>query len=128
LVLLAEDDVATRTVIRRILESVGHRVEAHETADACLAWLRARGAEELPTVVVTDVMMPGLNGIAFTKVLREEYPQLPVILVSGYADVRDRVPEMLAARPVILEKPFTATALHDAMRRATRPSGSGAQA
>ncbi|HRN53678.1 MAG TPA: ATP-binding protein, partial [Gemmatimonadaceae bacterium] len=128
LVLLAEDDVSTRTVIRRILESVGHRVEAHETADACLAWLRTRGPDAMPIVVISDVMMPGLNGIAFTKVLREEYPQLPVILVSGYADVQDRVPEMLAARPVILEKPFTASALHDAMRRALRPSGSGAQA
>src|SRR5690606_8472927 len=54
LVLLAEDDVSTRTVIRRILESVGHRVEAHETADACLAWLRTRGPDELPMVGVTD--------------------------------------------------------------------------
>lgn len=128
LVLLAEDDPATRTVIRRILEATGHRVQAHETADAALAWLRARGDAPPPMAVITDVMMPGLNGIAFTKLLRDEYPGLPVILVSGYADVRDRVPDDLALRPVILEKPFTAKALHDALRRAMGVAASGREA
>jgi FixJ family two-component response regulator len=50
-----------------------------------------------------------------------------VILVSGYADVRDRVPDDLAARPVILEKPFTARGLYDALRRAVA-AASGRQA
>jgi signal transduction histidine kinase/CheY-like chemotaxis protein len=127
LVLVAEDDPSTRAVICRILEAGGHRVEAHETADAALASLRARGTASLPLAVITDVMMPGLNGIAFTALLRDEFPSLPVILVSGYADVRDRVPDDLAARPVILEKPFTARALHDALRRAVA-SASGRQA
>ncbi|MBA3853637.1 MAG: hypothetical protein C0503_04425 [Gemmatimonas sp.] len=128
LVLLAEDDPSTRTVIRRILETRGHRVEARETADACLEWLTNCPDDALPLAVISDVMMPGMNGIAFAAVLRERYPQLPVILVSGYADVRDRVPDDLAIRPVILEKPFTASALHDALRRAVQGAVSGGEA
>lgn len=128
LVLLAEDDPSTRRVITRILEAGGHRVQAHETADACLAWLATCPAESLPIAVISDVMMPGMNGIAFAAVLRERFPRLPVILVSGYSDVRDRIPADLASRPVILEKPFTASALHTALRRAVRQMASSRQA
>lgn len=127
LVAVAEDDPATRMVIRRILESAGHRVEAFDTANACLAWLHTQVAIEAPMAVISDVMMPGLNGIAFTTVLRELHPELPIILVSGYADVRDRIPADLEIRPVILEKPFTAAALHDALRRAVTPAASSAR-
>ena len=128
LVMLAEDDPSTRMVMKRILEAGGHRVQAHETADAALAWLETCPAGSFPIAVISDVMMPGMNGIAFAAVLRERFPHLPVILVSGYADVRDRIPADLASRPVILEKPFTASALHAALRRAVRHARSSRQA
>lgn len=118
LVLVAEDDAATRRAVQRILESAGHRVLTFVTADDCLDWLDDRQRTEVPVAVISDVMMPGLNGIAFAALLRERHPRLPIVLVSGYADVRDRIPADYAARPVILEKPFTAAAVHDALRRA----------
>lgn len=68
--------------------------------------------------VVCDVMMPGMNGVAFAGIVQGEFPQLPVLLISGYSDVRERLDASLRERVAILEKPFTAMALYAAIRRA----------
>src|SRR5690606_5720317 len=97
LVLVAEDDAATRSVLTRLLARAGHEVHAVERADDALAWLRG-GPEVAPMAVVCDVMMPGMNGVAFAGIVQGEFPQLPVLLISGYSDVRERLDASLRER------------------------------
>jgi FixJ family two-component response regulator len=64
-------------------------------------------------------MMPGLDGAELSQRIRERWPSLPVVIVSGYADVELQTGQILAA--VVLEKPFTARALVEAIARAVPP-------
>lgn len=83
-VLLVEDEPALRTLSRRALEAAGHEVLVAEDAAAACAALAA-GFE--PEVVVSDVTMPGeMDGLALAEALRAERPDLPIVLISGYAE------------------------------------------
>jgi Response regulator containing CheY-like receiver domain and AraC-type DNA-binding domain len=84
-VLLVEDEVNLRTRFRKLLEEVigGCRVVG-EAANGCeaLEWLKTQMAD----VVITDIRMKDMNGIELLKRLKEQYPSMPVVIVSGYGD------------------------------------------
>jgi signal transduction histidine kinase/ActR/RegA family two-component response regulator len=112
-VMLVEDDDATRDVTARILEERGFGVRtSHDGAAALLAL----HAGPLPDLVLTDLMMPGVDGAELAHHIRTNWPHLPVIVMSGYADVELATGAIEA--DVVLEKPFTARALLDAISRA----------
>jgi CheY-like chemotaxis protein len=84
-VLLVEDEDSVRRVIRVMLEQHGYNViEAATPADACTIF--ERHAHEI-RVLVTDVVMPGMNGPALAQRLVAIEPQLTILFVSGYTDV-----------------------------------------
>lgn len=84
LVLVADDDEAVRNVMRKILVRAGYRVvTAVNGRDAQRVFLEHR--DEL-ALVVTDIMMPELNGVELGRWAREQIPDLPVLLVSGFAE------------------------------------------
>jgi PAS domain S-box-containing protein len=115
-VLLVEDEAAVRATTRRILERHGYRVlEARHGADGLLVWRAAGGAVD---ALVSDVRMPELDGPGLAAALRRERPDLPIVLMSGYA--ADAVPEAraLPASAVFLDKPFEPEALLRAVARA----------
>ena len=114
-ILVVEDDEAARGVTARVLQQAGFDVRLAPDGNTALAALESG---PLPRVVVSDLMMPGLDGAQLSQRIREQWPQLPVVIVSGYADVVLHTGELHAA--VILEKPFTAHALVDAIARATQ--------
>jgi PAS domain S-box-containing protein len=104
-VLVVEDEVNVRRSIVRILERQGIRViEARHGADALLAFDAAGGAVD---AVITDLVMPELGGVELVARLRERRPDLPVVVVSGYAGTGGKA--IPGARH--LEKPFEAAAL-----------------
>ena len=83
LVLLVEDDQTVRALARTVLERQGYRVLALDRpllVDAALA-----EAGETPAVLVTDVVMPGMDGRTLARMLRRRDPSLAVVLMSGYA-------------------------------------------
>ncbi|HEY0778740.1 MAG TPA: PAS domain S-box protein [Gemmatirosa sp.] len=111
-ILVVEDESAVRSTVRRVLERLGHRVlEARHGRDALDLLRRADG----PSVglVLTDVTMPEMGGRALVEQLAAERPELPVLVMSGYAATAAGV----AASDVIL-KPFTADALAARVERA----------
>ena len=115
-VLLAEDDDAVRSVAVRILERLGYRVIATSSADECLrAADAAQGGLDL---LLTDVVMPDLNGRELFEKLAASRPGLRVLFMSGYAG------DVVTQRGVPLEglaliqKPFTAEALAEAVHHA----------
>jgi len=117
-VLLVEDEPTLRLLARRALAGAGHEVEAAEDSEAALALVEAGFA---PDLLVSDVTMPGeMDGLGLVVALRERRPDLPVILVSGYAEAT--VGEGLAGRGVrFLEKPFRMAELLAAVAEAEFP-------
>ena len=102
-ILVVEDEAMLLRLVSRSLEACGHRVstarDGHEALDLALT--------DPPDVLVTDVILPGLDGGELTRRLRERHPRIPVLFTSGYA------PEAITAKivengfTVFLPKPFT---------------------
>lgn len=107
-VLLVDDDEDVRFMGTRILERAGYNVVAADGAEAAVREIRSGASVD---VVVTDLAMPDMDGLALAETLRAERPTLPVILMSGLIDddVRLRA-SALDVRGVLL-KPFGATDL-----------------
>jgi PAS domain S-box-containing protein len=80
-ILLVEDDAELRVVIERSLTAAGHTVHGAERASEALAWL-ARGVPI--DLLVSDVVLPEMNGVELAKAVRRDRPNVPVLLVSGY--------------------------------------------
>jgi len=127
-VLVAEDDDRVRTLIVRLLTRQGYDVRAFASAEGLLDWTAQHPASF--DLLLTDVMMPGMNGRELVHYLRLAHPDVPVLYTSGYtADIigAHGVPMGSAS---FLAKPFTAAdlaikvrAVLDASRDAARRSG-----
>jgi signal transduction histidine kinase/CheY-like chemotaxis protein len=113
-VLLVEDEDQVRNFMIKGLEHEGFTVTACPNADCALEKLAQAVVQ--PDVLVTDVVMPRINGGQLAEAVRQRYPGLPVLFVSGYTDdiiaqhgiVRDGV--------ALLEKPFSPSALAHKVR------------
>ncbi len=110
-VLLVEDDLLLRMSVARGLERLGYRVRQAADGDQALARL----ASERPSLMVSDIRMPGLDGVELTRRARHMHPGLKVLLVSGFADENARiaVPGLDVA---FLPKPFTVKTLGERIR------------
>lgn len=106
-ILLIDDDASLRTVMRKLLERRGHDVRDAPDGAIGLAMVR-KGA---PDLVISDLLMPEQEGVETIMALRNEFPDLKVLAVSGAGSNGDWQPlkdaEMLGA-DASLEKPFRA--------------------
>ena len=112
-ILLVEDNQNVGRFTSDMLEDIGHGSVWVGSADRALAELRQD--HQRFDVVFSDVIMPGMNGVALALKLRDLYPDLPVVLTSGYSEV-------LAAEGAhgfeLLQKPYSVTGLTEVLRRA----------
>ncbi|MFT3921542.1 MAG: ATP-binding protein [Myxococcales bacterium] len=113
-IMCIDDDATVLMALDAMLTHVGHRVTSVGSPHEALARLRDDAAEF--DLIVTDYTMPQLNGLEFARLLLELRPDLPVILISGYADVAGSSSLPPNVRSV-LKKPITLAALLDAVRR-----------
>lgn len=111
-VALVEDDEALRDATTQALAIEGAQVVAFPDARAALGWL----TPEFPGVVVTDVRMPGIDGLAFFARLREIDAELPVILTTGHGDITMAVEAMKNGAADFLTKPYSSAHLIRAVR------------
>lgn len=115
-VLLVEDEAPVRNAARRMLERAGHTVvEAQHAEDALLLWKRDQSRFD---VLVTDLMMPGMDGWTLLRTLREDRPALPAVVVSGYAGTSEAEDLKDGAVTLRLAKPFGARELAASVQRA----------
>jgi CheY-like chemotaxis protein len=99
-ILLVDDDTLIATSTAAMLEDLGHRVcEVHSAKEA----LAALGGGFRPDLVITDYAMPGMTGTQLAHILRQNYPKLPILLASGYADLKGADPMELPR----IAKPYT---------------------
>ena len=113
-VALVEDDPPLRDATVQMLTLEGAEVTPFPDARAALAWL----TPDYPGVVVSDVRMPGIDGIAFFATLREIDPELPVILTTGHGDIAMAVAAMKNGAADFLTKPYASADLLRAVRGA----------
>jgi two-component system, cell cycle response regulator CpdR len=103
MILVVDDEPSVRGLVRSILEHAGHVVVEAAAAQEALDILRT----ETPEVLLTDIVMPGINGLALAAHAHQLRPSMPVIFMSGfashYADELDG--------SVCLRKPFNANQL-----------------
>ena len=103
-ILVVDDDDPVRVMLSRLLRTQGYSVsqaanaaKAHEALDA-----------QRPDLVISDIVMPGESGIELRRSIAERWPELPVILISGYS--AEGPAEFAARMPntVFVQKPFAA--------------------
>jgi two-component system cell cycle sensor histidine kinase/response regulator CckA len=103
-IVLVEDEEAVLTVMQRVLERAGYCVFAFANPVHAMKHLMANPQ---PSILITDVVMPGLNGFELCGVVRSRFPELPVIFTSGYP--LDNLPGGAATLPEnsrLINKPF----------------------
>jgi two-component system, cell cycle sensor histidine kinase and response regulator CckA len=112
-ILLVEDDAHVRATTQRILVEFGYVVHTAEHGEDALRVLERIPA---PDLVVTDVVMPRVDGLALVQRLRATMPDLPVVFVSGYNEHADAMDITAMGQARYVSKPFTPLDLLLAMR------------
>jgi two-component system cell cycle response regulator CpdR len=114
-ILVVEDDHHVRSLVARALERDGHAVETAEDGELGLSAIRACGGAY--DLVVSDIRMPALDGIAMAKAAVGEFPGLRIMLMTGYADQREQAEELRDVVVEVLSKPFTLDEFRSRVRR-----------
>lgn len=78
-ILLVEDEVLLREGVQEMLEVHGYKVIGAGDGQEALEWLD----QVAVNLIITDLVMPGMNGVDFVKSVREKFPRLPIIVASG---------------------------------------------
>ncbi len=118
MVLLAEDDAQIRALVAHVLRNAGYTVLTAADGAEALACVE-RLSSELD-LLLADVVMPGMDGLAFAARVVTARPQTRILLMSGYSSVLGRV---RASRLPFLAKPFTLPQLLEAVAAALRTGG-----
>lgn len=113
-IIVVDDDAAVRRIASRILSEEGFRVLEASDGDEAIRIAERHGPDI--GLVVTDIVMPRLNGIELLERLSRIQPALPVVLMSGYTS-NELMGRALVAPCGILRKPFAPEALIDEVRR-----------
>jgi len=112
--LIVDDDAGVRRAVRDYLRDEGYTADELEDGAELLARLEAA----LPDLVLLDIVMPGLDGLTALERLRERYPDLPVIMMSGEATIERAVRATRLGAYDFLEKPVTPEKLLVTVERA----------
>jgi len=113
-VFIIDDDADVRASIQDLLESLGLRSESFGTAEEFLRSKRPEG----PSCLVLDVRLPGVNGLDFQRRLVDAGFQIPIIFITGHADIPMTVKAMKSGAVEFLTKPFLDKDLLSAIQQA----------
>jgi two-component system, cell cycle response regulator CpdR len=115
-ILIAEDEEALRALCARALAIDGHEVKtACDGGDALDLIEREEGRFDL---LLIDIRMPIMDGIALALAAARDYPTMTILLMTGYADQRERAHGLDAIIHDVISKPFSVTTLRGAVREA----------
>jgi len=116
-VLIADDEDSMRSLVARAIAMDGHdTVTAQDGAEAREILTREQGAFDL---LLTDIQMPIMDGIALALSAARDFPRLTILLMTGFADQRERASNLNAIAHDVITKPFSVadirTAVADAL-------------
>ncbi len=114
-ILLVDDEEPIRGLLKRGLEMDGHDVTvASDGGDGLDRLDECRGAFDL---LLTDIRMPIMDGIALALAAKRDFPDVTILLMTGFADQRERAKNLDAIVADVLTKPFSLTDLRATVRR-----------
>ena len=113
-----DDDRSIRWVLDKALAQAGFEVSCYEDADEVLNILEGGGGE--PDVLISDVRMPGTDGLRMLKILQRKFPDLPVIIMTAHSDLDSAVASYQGGAFEYLPKPFDVDEAVALVRRALR--------
>ena len=120
-ILIAEDEDDVRGLLARALRQDGHAVvTAGDGAEALDILVREQGAFEL---LLTDIRMPVMDGIALALATARDYPAVTILLMTAYADQRERASGLNRLIHDVVTKPFTLATLRAAVNDALAARG-----
>ena len=111
---VVDDDASIRWVLEKALSDVGWRITVFDNASDVLRQVQS----DNPDIIITDIRMPGTDGLELLRYLNDRRPSLPVIVMTAHPDLKDA---LSAYRPVAFEylaKPFDLDEVVDLVRRA----------
>jgi len=115
-ILVAEDEDGLRTLVARALALDGHDViTANDGAEVLDLLTRTQGAFEL---LLTDIRMPVMDGIALALAAARDHPRLGILLMTGYADQRERACGLESLIHDVIAKPFSLGTIRGAVKDA----------
>lgn len=123
-VLIVDDDVGTLHTLMTGLTSSGFQVISAKDGHQALSFIESSNEDPVPVaLMVTDLKMPGMDGIQLIKRAKELSPDLLVVLMTAYGDDDVRKVAMRLNDCVYLEKPFTPDTLLKAIKEVVERSG-----
>src|SRR5450432_4390422 len=118
IVFVVDDDISVRESLQLLIQCEGWHPETFASAQEFLD----RPRSLVPSCLVLDVSLPGLNGLDLQKQVAVERPDMPIIFITGYGDVPKTVQAMKAGAVEFLTKPFSDDVLLSAIRQAVERS------
>ncbi len=119
-ILVVEDDEVMRTTCVRLFDKAGYSVASVSDGEAAIGWLREQGED---CVVLTDVRMPGMDGMALLEAIRSGWPGTEVIVMTGFGTIDNAVQAMKQGAADYVTKPFNKDELLLAVERVARMRG-----
>ncbi|HEY6335429.1 MAG TPA: response regulator [Alphaproteobacteria bacterium] len=116
-ILIAEDDRAVREFVSRALEHRGHSVHAVEDGLAAVERLNVEAFD----LLVSDIVMPGMDGIALALKAGRDWPRMRILLMTGFAHERQRAHNLEALGQRVVSKPFTLQEICGAVEATLEP-------
>jgi len=113
-VMVVDDDAETLALMREIVAKEGFEVETAEDAETALRRLE----QWQPELLITDIHMPGMDGLALLAAVREKEPDIPVVLLTAYGSLKTAVDAIKAGAFDYLSKPFVVEDIRLVVRRA----------
>jgi signal transduction histidine kinase len=113
-ILLVDDEAGIRKVLGISLADLGYTVHTAEDAAAALAII----SDHRPAIVLTDIKMPGMDGIELLKIVKQRYPETEVIMLTGHGDMDLAIESLKFQATDFISKPISDDALAVALQRA----------
>ncbi len=122
-VLIADDEESMRTLVARAIAMDGHdTVTAQDGAEALDILVREDGAFDL---LLTDIQMPVMDGIALALAAARDFPNVTILLMTGFADQRERASGLSAIAHDVITKPFSVIDVRSAVAAALTARNAG---
>ena len=102
-ILIVDDEMDLATSCQRLLDSQGYSTSVANTAEEALAAIH----QDEPHLVLTDLKMPGMGGMELLKQVKEDHPEIQVVMMTAYSTVEDAVEAMRLGAADFVPKPFT---------------------
>ncbi|MFH1733664.1 MAG: response regulator transcription factor [bacterium] len=115
-VFVVDDDTSVRTALKRLIKSLGFKVETFDSAQAFLK----HGPHDGPECLILDVRMPGMGGIELQEQLTRAGLHMPIIFITGHGNIPMSVKAIKAGAVDFIEKPFEDQKLVDAINIAIK--------